>query len=244
MKSIFLILLLLDFYIQSFAQNDTLVFQPVNNPVLQQYTIRDINTGRDGKLWLSTDNGLLCFDGNDVKVFQHKDDDAYSLTSNDISRTYTDSRGNLYIKTSSEIDLTLSLNIDYMDVKTGRVIPLKLSLIAKDYSRMAYPSAFSEFFFDNDESIWMGVYNVGFFQYNLKTNQTLTYYLHKDSASGRNGVYVIKQDSANKQLLWLGTEDGIFSFNQKNKGVKKKFPGYKSRGFFGCRSGCNKNGFN
>ena len=137
MKSIFLILLLLDFYIQSFAQNDTLVFQPVNNPVLQQYIIRDINTGRDGKLWLSTNNGLLCFDGNDVKVFQHKDDDPYSLTSNDISSTYTDPRGNLYIKTYSGVNMSLSRNIDYMDVKTGRVIPLKLRLIMNDFSRMA-----------------------------------------------------------------------------------------------------------
>src|SRR5450755_990464 len=117
MKRICLILLLLDFYIQSFGQNDTLVFQPVNNPVLQQYTIRTINTGRDGKLWLSTDNGLLCFDGNDVKVFQHKNDDPYSLTSSDISSTYTDPGGNLYIKTYSATN-DASRNIDYMDVKT------------------------------------------------------------------------------------------------------------------------------
>src|SRR5450755_4163109 len=183
MKRICLILLLLDFYIQSFGQNDTLVFQPVNNPVLQQYTIRNINAGRDGKLWLSTDNGLLCFDGNDVKVFQHKDDNPYSLTSNDISSTYTDPRGNLYIKTYSEINMSLARNIDYMDVKTGSVIPINLLSLIGYYPRMVSPSAFSEIFFDNDGSFWMGIYNVGFFQHNLKTNATLTYYLHKDSTS-------------------------------------------------------------
>ena len=223
MKGIRLILLLIGSYAQCFAQKDMLVFQPVNNPVLQQYTIRDINAGRDGKLWLSTDNGLLCFDGNDVKVFQHKNGDAYSLTSNDIARTYSDSRGNLYITTYSNVDQVASHNIDYMDVKTGRVAPLKNMLILKDYIRMASPSAFSEMFFDNDETFWEGIYNVGFFHYNLKTNRAVPYYLHKDSTSARNSVYVIKQDSTNRELLWLATEDGIFSFNKKTKELKRNF---------------------
>src|SRR4029078_8153780 len=223
MKGIRLILLLIGSYAQCFAQKDMLVFQPVNNPVLQQYTIRDINAGRDGKLWLSTDNGLLCFDGNDVKVFQHKNGDAYSLTSNDIARTYSDSRGNLYITTYSNVDQVASHNIDYMDVKTGRVAPLQNMLILKDYIRMASPSAFSEMFFDNDDTFWEGIYNVGFFHYNLKTKRAVPYYLHKDSTSARTSVYVIKQDSTNSELLWLATEDGIFSFNKKTKELKRNF---------------------
>jgi len=88
---------------------------------------------------------------------------------------------------------------------------------------MASPSAFSEMFFDNDETFWEGIYNVGFFHYNLKTNRAVPYYLHKDSTSARNSVYVIKQDSTNRELLWLATEDGIFSFNKKTKELKRNF---------------------
>ena len=46
---------------KSFSQNDTLVFQPVNNAILNLYDIRKIAVAKDGKLWLSTDNGVASF---------------------------------------------------------------------------------------------------------------------------------------------------------------------------------------
>ena len=55
--------------LSAFSQNDSLIFYPVNNPVIQQYDLRQITAAKDGKLWLSTGNGLLSYDGNDVHVF-------------------------------------------------------------------------------------------------------------------------------------------------------------------------------
>ena len=77
---IFLLYLLLDF-IGSFSQSNLKIFYPVNNQVLQQYNIRSLTTDCDGKLWLSTDNGLLSYDGNDVKIFKHDNNDPSSLSS-------------------------------------------------------------------------------------------------------------------------------------------------------------------
>ena len=113
---IFLLYLLLDF-IGSFSQSNLKIFYPVNNQVLQQYNIRSLTTDRDGKLWLSTDNGLLSYDGNDVKIFKHDDNDPSSLSSDNVSKTYPDLKGNLYV-----INDLHEKNLSLMDGKTGKCV--------------------------------------------------------------------------------------------------------------------------
>ncbi|MEP6681892.1 MAG: hypothetical protein ABJA35_01480, partial [Parafilimonas sp.] len=196
-----------------FSQTDSLVFQPVNNPLLQQYNIRHINTGSDGKLWLSTDNGLLCYDGNDVKIFKHEDGVAFTLSSNNVLKTYTDSKGNLFVLESPQI-------IDYLDVKTGRANQIDLLWKGEDLRIMGLTD-YPELFID-DESIWIAKYYVGFSEYNMRTMKTNTYYYH-DEYSGKNTVYTIKKDEHNKNLFWLGTDNGIYSFNKSTKKIERNF---------------------
>src|SRR5688572_15204996 len=134
MKSICLILLLLDFYIHSFPQHDSLVFYPVNNPVLHQYDIRRIAAGKDGKLWMSTGNGLLSYNGNDIKVYTHNPDDSSSLTGFSLSRSFIDRKGNLYA-------VIIGGQIDYFHTKTGKVERLKIKIDREDSSgySLAFP---------------------------------------------------------------------------------------------------------
>ena len=216
MKITFLILLSFGVSIRSFAQKDSLVFQPVNNRVLQQYNIRNLTTDKEGKLWLSTDRGLLSYDGNDVKVFQHRDGDVNSLSSNDIFQTFVDQKGRLYV-------LGATWDIDLMDGKTGKVTPLNISHITTDYLEMTFPYVYSDLLADNDSSIWLGAFHIGLIEYNILTKRTESYHLHTDPVAGKNTVYTIKKDLLNDQLLWLGTEDGIYSFNKKTKKLKRNF---------------------
>ncbi|MEP7232534.1 MAG: histidine kinase [Ginsengibacter sp.] len=213
-KTITIFFYLLTPFLNTFSQKNSLLLQPVNNPNLQQYNIRHINIGADGKLWLSTDNGLLSFDGTDIKAYQHRDEDLFSLSSNNILKTYTDSKGNLFIIESPQL-------IDYLDVKTGKVTALQIGIKGEDLRIMGQETDYSELTVD-DESIWIAAYYVGFSQFNVQTRKTYTYYLHGEYL-GKNTVFTIKKDITNKNLLWLGTENGIYSFNKTTKKVKRNF---------------------
>ena len=96
------------------AQNDTLVFRAVNNPRLQQYDIRKITAAKNGKLWLSTGNGLVSYDGNDVQSFTHDPQDTNSLSGHSLSRTFMDKKGNLYAV------IIADGQIDYFNTTTGK----------------------------------------------------------------------------------------------------------------------------
>ena len=200
--------------ILAFSQTNTLTFQPVNNPLLQSYNIRHINTGSDGKLWLSTDNGLLCYDGNDVKIYQHKDNIPFTLSTNNILKTYTDSKGNLFVLESPQI-------IDYINIKTGKVTPLDISLKNEDFKMMGDKTDFLELFID-EESIWIANHIIGFVRHNMITKKTDTYYFAGEY-SGKNTVYTIKKNITAKNILWLGTENGIYSFDKTTNEIKRNF---------------------
>ena len=204
-------------FICAFSQADSLIFQPVNNPVLQQYNIRHINAAADGKLWLSTDNGLLCYDGNDVKIFKHDDKDASSISSDNISKTYQDDKSNIYI-----INDLHEKNLCIMDGNTGKFTTADVQLNIADFRMMATPFAYSDLLIDDDSSVWIAAYYIGLVHYNMLTSRTSSYYLNR-KYSGKNTIYAIKKDIINKQLLWLGTEDGIYSFNKKTKELKRNF---------------------
>ncbi|MEO8415245.1 MAG: histidine kinase [Ginsengibacter sp.] len=201
-------------YLNTFSQKNSLLLQPINNPSLQQYNIRHINTGTDGKLWLSTDNGLLSFDGNEVKAYQHNDSDPSTLRTNNILKTYTDNKGNLLVMESPHM-------VDYLDVNTGKVNEVDIGIKGEDLRIMGQETDYSELFVD-DELIWVAMQYVGFSQFNMRTMKTNTYYL-RGEYSGKNTVYTIKKDISNKNQLWLGTENGIYSFNKTTKEIKRNF---------------------
>jgi ligand-binding sensor domain-containing protein len=195
-----------------------MVFQRVANPVLQQYNIRHLSTDKEGKLWLSTDNGLLCYDGNDVKVFKHDNNDPSSIRSNNILKSCSDSKGNVYF-----IDDVYPGNLGVINGKTGRSAVLQIALNGEHTRMMATPFPYSDVLIDDEnESLWIACYYIGFQHYNLKTARTDNYYLH-DEYSGKNSVYTIRKSVSDKNLLWLGTEDGIYSFNKNTKQLKRNF---------------------
>lgn len=178
---------------------------------------------KTGKLWFATDKGILRFDGNDLVLFNHNDEDSTTLRVNSCGRLYLDDSDNLYIVSIP--------GMGYLNTKTGKYTAFNISFRDEDKSKIAFPYAFSEPFTDDDASIWMGMYNVGFVHYFIKTNKTIYYPLHEDPASQNNSVYSIKRDLNNKNILWLATDDGIYSFNKSTQRLSRKFINSKLQGF-------------
>ncbi|HTE11772.1 MAG TPA: two-component regulator propeller domain-containing protein [Chitinophagaceae bacterium] len=70
---------------------------------LSDPVIRSITQDKYGYIWIGTSNGLNRFNGYDVKVFQHKLNDAFSLPENFVPALQTDDDGNLWVAQSKGI---------------------------------------------------------------------------------------------------------------------------------------------
>ncbi|MEP7319399.1 MAG: histidine kinase [Panacibacter sp.] len=197
------------------AQDDTLIIYPVNNPALKDYNLRKICPDKTGKLWFTTDKGVISYDGNDITVFDHKEGDSSSLTTNSTGRLYLDDSNNLYIWTvPGQV---------YLNTKTGKVTPLNIRIRDEDKPKIAFPYPLTPPFIDDDASIWAGMYGVGFIHYSRKTKETI-YYTSKDNAFFKaTTVYVIRGSISDKNILWLGTDDGIYRFNKTTKEIGRHF---------------------
>ncbi|MCE2613096.1 ATP-binding protein [Flavobacteriaceae bacterium D16] len=69
---------------------------------LSQQTIRCIIKGRDGFLWLGTQDGLNRFDGKNFKVYQHHPKDSLSISGNYINRLLENTDGTIWIATGGD----------------------------------------------------------------------------------------------------------------------------------------------
>jgi ligand-binding sensor domain-containing protein/two-component sensor histidine kinase len=203
--------------LSAFSQNDSLIFYPVNNPVIQQYDLRQITAAKDGKLWLSTGNGLLSYDGNDVHVFLPKENDSTSLSGHSISRTFLDDKGNLFVVAIADEQ------INYFNTTTGKATRFKIKISSEDSSGYLFPYPYWCICTANNNTILAGRSNMGFIQYDLVTKKAINYSLLSALNPKHNNVYTIRRDIRNSDLFWMATDDGIYSFNQKTNKLQKKF---------------------
>lgn len=120
------------------AQSDSLIFNPVNNPILKEYILRKMCIDKTGKLWFATDKGIVSYDGNDIKVFDYKEGDSSSLIVNSTGRLFLDDSNNLYIWGVGEQM--------YFDTKTGKANSLHIHFRDEDKSTLAFPYPFSTLF--------------------------------------------------------------------------------------------------
>ena len=201
--------------IPTFSQNDSLVLNPVNNPFLKQYSLRKMCVDKRGKLWFTTDKGLLRYDGNDIALFVHKEGDTTSLTTNSQGRLHLDSEGNIYL-------FEVGAN-DYINTTTGKVTQLSIKIKDEYKSKVVFPYPFTQPYIDNDKSFWVGMYNVGFIHYSRETHKTDFYLLHDSLPFQSNTVYVIQRDVNNKNILWLATDNGIYSLDKITGELKRNF---------------------
>jgi hypothetical protein len=214
-KAIFLTSSIFFCSLVSRSQNDTLIFNPIRNQILQNTEIRNFSIAKDGKLWLSTNKGIASFDGNEVKFFGHKESDITTMWSSSISflNAKEDRKGNLYV-------VTISGPTYYFDTKTGKTTYLEIeSNNLKNY----IPQPYSDLYIENDTSIWLARYNGRFLHYEASSKKTAYYNITNDENSFRNIVTCIRCDGRSKELLWLATKNGIYSFHTKSGLLERNF---------------------
>ena len=184
------------------AQNDTLLFYPVNNALLQHCYIHNIAIADDGKLWLSTNQGFVSYDGSNVQIF-----DTYHTFASFVTK-----KANFYL---------IEINgIYYFNTRTGNEEYLDINLKPENFSRD--PRSYTDIFVDTEESIWCAKKN-GFFQYNRITKKTIFFAVYSAFNNHQIAVRNIQGDLKNADILWLATDEGIYKFNKKTHNLLRNF---------------------
>ena len=68
---------------------------------LSQITVSDICQDEKSRIWIATLDGLNCFDGNHIKVFNHFHNDSISYGNLYVTQMVEDGQGSLFLLTSS-----------------------------------------------------------------------------------------------------------------------------------------------
>jgi signal transduction histidine kinase/ligand-binding sensor domain-containing protein/DNA-binding response OmpR family regulator len=152
-----------------------------------------------GLMWFGTQNGLIRFDGVNIKAYEHDDDDAKSIRYNTVFAILEDKNHNLWIGTSHGLNLYNRLHDNFNTIysKTGQEHILDNTFI-------------SSLSAGNDSNFWIGTFSQGFFSYNIYNGQIKNYEIE---SAGNTNVKIIDILSDSLNNLWIGTQSGLVFYD-------------------------------
>lgn len=166
-----------------------------------------------GYMWFGTQDGLSRWDGSSIKTYYPRLNDSTAISGSLVTDIEKDKNGFLWI-VSHQGDLCrydprtdLFKTFHYPEFDDGIVITSEM-----------------EIFFDSEDVIWIGCYDDGFIRFDPVSQVFKRYDVIKslskdDDRVRKNSVLVIEEDRYDKNLLWLGTNNGLYSFNKLTQDV-------------------------
>ncbi|MFQ5568412.1 MAG: two-component regulator propeller domain-containing protein [Rhodothermales bacterium] len=154
---------------------------------------------RDGFLWLGTLDGLGRYDGHEIKVFRHEEEDITTLSDSylNVRALFEDQAGQIWVGTRQ--------GLNRYDPATGRVRRYRHD--PDDARSLSHDNvlALSQ---TRHGVLWVGTQD-GLNRYDPSTDDFIRYHHDpQDSASlSRSGVTALAEDQAGR--LWIGTRQGL-----------------------------------
>ncbi len=175
-----------------------------HNQSLSQNSIYDILIDQQQNIWLGTYFGGInvIYNSNSPFLIYRPTESYNSISSNIVSGIAEDSQG-YWIGTEEE-----GLNFIRKDNQT-----------IEHYNRQLSSNLIKDVF-THDNMVYIGTYNGGFNKLNKKTGQVEHYLIDQNNILNPvNNVYSILKDS--EKNLWIGTNSGLFLFDEQNKKISK-----------------------
>src|SRR5436305_4850874 len=72
---------------------------------------------KQGFLWIATQNGLQCYDGNRFLTFRHTPNNASSIPENNVNVVFIDSKGRLWVLFDKDIGIFNTSNFTFSEAK-------------------------------------------------------------------------------------------------------------------------------
>ncbi|MFY7826743.1 MAG: hybrid sensor histidine kinase/response regulator transcription factor [Flectobacillus sp.] len=196
-SNIFLILVLLNFC--GFAQQKEYKFINFSSKNgLSSNSINAIIKDKNGFMWFGTEDGLNKFDGQNFKVYRHKENDKTSIGRGPVNDLIQDKNGQIWLATNFTLSV-YNLNLD--------------SFINYDFTNYGWIISLCA---DHTGKIWVGTYS-GLFLFDPKTQKTIAFKANptKKTQLNTNIINCIYEDS--KNCIWIGTADGLHQYQPQTQ---------------------------
>lgn len=251
--SVFLYLVSLFIYINTFAQNFPVKYIDISSG-LSNNSVTSIYQDRNGYLWFGTFDGLNKYDGYEFKVFRNNSDDASSLQNNYVYCIEGDNKNNIWIGRSNGASVYNQSQSSFITLRyrlqgastskllndaAQKIVHLKeknITLVAtlraglllfKDdsYTGSAVPfrdgakryntyDATAVAYTKNENFCYVFVNNIGLCKYTLSINKLeVINRQHKEA-----NCFELNDDG-----LWMGTDEGVFLYNEKTNLFSKSY---------------------
>lgn len=210
-NSYFIQVFLIFFYSTTlnFAQPNSIKFKHIgSDDGLSQNFISCIVQDKKGFMWFGTKDGLNRYDGYSFVVYQHDSFDSTTISSSYITSLFEDSRGLIWVG-------TLNGGLNCFDRKTETFIHINYSSdLLKNFADFEIKSLAE----DKNGNIWIAIRGFGLVRLVINNLNPLNVseqpiILKSDDKNIHyfNIITCIKFDS--KNMLWIGTENGLMKFN-------------------------------
>jgi ligand-binding sensor domain-containing protein len=168
---------------------------------LSQKTVQTIFQDKVGFIWIGTQEGLNRYDGRELKIFRHDNNDSTSLSNDVIRDLVEDKQGNLWVATSS--------GLNRYDAKSE-----SFERLAIKNENGEIVNRLNSLFVDSQGQLWVGTEQNGVFIIVQKNYQITRF--EKATELIDADVRVIFEDSRNR--IWIGTDgDGVTVITNNEK---------------------------
>lgn len=193
-------------------------FKQVSYPFMPALSSEYFYFSSDGLMWFSTHRGLTSFDGSEI-VYYSSLEQAEQLRLSNITSLAEDKRGNLFIGTENQV---LYFN---RSEKKFSAVPLSFpSYITRASVRV------KTIYLDDQDHLYIGFSSLGMQVYDLGNKSVRNYDLVSTGGSDckcdllqLNTVNTFLPHRTDKDLLWVGTSNGIYLFDKRSKQFSRNF---------------------
>lgn len=174
--------------------------EPINNTSLLEDFIKDIYVNDDGRIWISTRNGLSIFDKDKHSFtnYQHHSEDDNSLSNNSIWNIMKDRAGSIWLTTyAGGINVYDPSNNNFSNI--GEQVGQKPGLSHPVVTAMLD---------DNNTGLWIGTDGGGLNHLDYRTGR-FRYYNFIDRFHGKANNIIFALAHHNNGGIWVATLDGL-----------------------------------
>jgi len=200
-----------------FAQYNEILVNRILDQRLIKQNIETISQDEDGFLWFGSGNGLLRYDGHDIRIFKHEINNPKSLRNNRIRTTFTDSEGNLWVTTQGGgLSLFNPLQENFINY-----FPIDDDTI--QVNRESNNFDFWSLTEGQNNSLWIASFSGGGFYKFDKSNKTFRKFITPMSGIKHYSETSIVVETS-KNELWVGTdESGIAVLDTLGNSINRFF---------------------
>ncbi|PHN05144.1 sensor histidine kinase [Flavilitoribacter nigricans] len=183
---------------------------------LPNHYLRGLVQDANGFIWIGSYDGVSRFDGKRIIVYRHQPGDSLSLTHNSVISLAADpNNGEVWIGTFGGLNAFIP--------STGRF----RTYTHDDQDSTSLPSNYvSRLFVDRQSNLWASFRSNVLSRLDTEKDEFIQYAPEPNEDGGTESIRAIEQDALNDELIWVGTNERMFSFHRQKTTFDYNHPSF------------------